>query len=205
MFPDSAERAEINAPFILNIPDAIVELYRHAFSKSEADRLFKILLANTNWAQEKIKYYGKLMDIPRLTAWYGDAGRSYVYSGIKANPMPWTPELREIKNRIEEISDCTFNCVLLNQYRDGRDSVSWHADDEKELGENPIVGSVTFGEERDFHFKHRRELDLKSKITLEHGSFLLMAGATQHNWLHQIPKSSRQLGPRINLTFRTIR
>jgi alkylated DNA repair dioxygenase AlkB len=142
-------------------------------------------------------------DLPRLTAWYGDPAKTYVYSGITVRSLEWIAPLLEIKRRIEGVSDYSFNSVLLNRYRNGSDSVSWHADDEPELGQNPLIGSVSFGEARSFQMKHKF-LDEKRKIILEHGSYLLMKGSTQHYWLHQIPKSKRALGERINLTFRDI-
>lgn len=204
MFARDEREALTDSPVTLPMQNAIVDFYPHAFSKAEADAFLTTLTASVQWSQEKIKYYGKLLDIPRLTAWYGDAGKSYVYSGIRANAIPWTPELLKIKDRVEDLSGCIFNCVLLNLYRNERDSVAWHSDDESELGTNPVVGSVSFGATRSFQFKNKQDPDLRNKVDLSHGSFLLMAGATQHNWLHQIPKTTKPAGPRINLTFRKI-
>ena len=127
-----------------------------------------------------------------------------MYSGITVEPKPWTPILSEIKTRVEEVSNVTFNSVLLNYYRNERDSVSWHSDDEPELGENPIIGSVSFGDVRTFQLRHKTDKSLKISKELPDGSYLLMAGSTQHHWEHQIPKRTRQIGPRINLTFRVI-
>lgn len=189
---------------VLVMPDADVRFYRSLFSQEDSDRLFNELHQHSNWQQEHIKLYGKLMPIPRLTAWYGDVGKSYTYSKVKMTPNPWTPSLLEIKSKIEAISSTTFNSALLNLYRDGRDSVAWHSDDEPELGENPSIGSVSFGAARRFMFKHRQQKELKQEVELAHGSFLLMQGSTQHFWLHQVPKTTKPLQPRVNLTFRVI-
>ena len=151
-----------------------------------------------------MKMYGKVIDLPRKMAWYGDRDRSYTFSGIHFDPEPWTPTLLKIKKRIEEVSDVEFNSVLLNLYRHGQDGISWHTDAEAELGENPVIGSVSFGETRRFMFRHKHNKDLKAEAELTHGSLLLMASETQHFWQHQVPKTTRTLKPRINLTFRTI-
>src|SRR5205085_1550841 len=141
--------------------------------------------------------------LPRLTAWYGDAGKSYTYSHIAMKSEPWTPILLYIKNRIEEVVEVSFNSVLLNLYRSGKDSVSWHQDNERELGENPVIGSVSFGGIRRFQFRHRLKKDIgKVDLNLTPGSLLIMKGTTQQCWQHQIPKTSKPVLPRINLTFR---
>lgn len=134
----------------------------------------------------------------------GDVGKSYTFSGIQLNPESWTPTLLKIKARVEAIANVSFNSVLLNLYRDGNDGISWHSDAEPELGQNPIIASVSFGELRRFLFKHKYQKDLKEEIALTHGSFLLMSGTTQHFWQHQIPKTKKKVNSRINLTFRTI-
>jgi len=148
--------------------------------------------------------YGKEVNLPRKTAWYGDSNKSYTFSGIHLEPEPWTPTLLQVKERIEEVAEVEFNSVLLNLYRSGSDGISWHTDAERELGENPVIGSVSFGETRRFIFRHRYDKEVKSEVDLTHGSFLLMAGETQHFWQHQIPKTSRKIEARINLTFRVI-
>ena len=187
----------------ISMPDADVVHFPGLFSLSEADLLFTQLKREVAWQQEKIKFYGQVHDLPRLTAWYGDPSKTYIYSGITVHSLKWIPPILEIKRRIESMSDQSFNSVLLNLYRNGSDSVSWHADDEPGLGQNPSIGSVSFGEARPFQMKHK-SLSEKRKIILDHGSYLLMQGTTQHYWLHQIPKSKRPLGERINLTFRNI-
>lgn len=188
----------------LQLPDAKVIFYPKFFSCEESDALFTELQNNINWKQEQIKFYGKMIDLPRLTAWYGDKGKSYTYSGITVEPEEWIQTLLKIKSEIEPVSGVRFNSVLLNLYRGGRDSVSWHSDDEPELGQNPVIGSVSFGETRSFQFKHKHKSELREEIDLTHGSFLLMQGPTQHFWQHQVPKTTKSIGPRINLTFRVI-
>lgn len=188
----------------LSMPDAKITFYEHFFSQKESDRLFSDLHSGISWRQDKMNLYGKEVNLPRQTAWYGDAGRSYTFSGIHLNPKPWTKTLLSIKEKIESVADVTFNSVLLNLYRHGQDSISWHTDAERELGENPIIGSVSFGGSRRFMFRHRYDKAEKAEIALTHGSFLLMAGETQHFWQHQIPKTTKHVEPRINLTFRTI-
>jgi alkylated DNA repair dioxygenase AlkB len=189
---------------VLSMPNAEVTFYQNFFDLQESDEFLQTLRDEINWRQDKIKLYGKDIDLPRKTAWYGDLDKSYTFSGIHLNPEHWTPTLLQVKERIEEIAGVQFNSVLLNLYRHGNDGISWHTDAEPELGENPVIGSVSFGGTRRFMFRHRQDQDLKAEVELTHGSFLLMAGETQHFWQHQIPKTSRKVEPRINLTFRVI-
>ena len=188
----------------LDMVDAEVTYYPHFFNLTEADALFQSLLKNTIWQQDDITVYGKSYKQPRLTALYGNNGKSYTYSNITMQPHPFTKELQLIKSKIEATANSEFSTCLLNLYRDGSDSNGWHADDEKELGINPVIASLSFGAERIFHFKHKSNKELKEKLILQHGSLLLMKGATQHHWLHQIPKTKKKIGKRINLTFRFI-
>ena len=192
------------SPIDLPMQDARVSYFPALFAEPECNTLFDLLRNSIAWRQDDIKMFGKMIPQPRLTAWYGDAGKSYTYSGITMQPLPWTDVLRTIKARIEPLSGVEYNSVLLNYYRNGSDSMSWHADDEPELGRNPVIGSVSFGASRVFHFKHKTAADQRQKLVLQHGSFLLMAGETQHFWLHQIPKTSQPIQARINLTFRCI-
>ena len=189
----------------LNLPDAEVIYMPHFFNNKEADEWYKFLLENIPWQQDAIKIYGKSHLQPRLTAFFGSENLNYSYSNLKMKAHLWTPELLDLKSRVENISGCTFNSVLLNLYRNGKDSNGWHADNEKELGQNPIIASLTLGSERFFHLKHNNFPDIKSKIKLENGSLLLMKGSTQHFYKHQIPKTQQVISPRINLTFRTIK
>ena len=191
-------------PIIFNLPDAEIIYYPHFFDKKEADIVFDQLTSDIPWQQDDIRVFGKTHPQPRLTALFGNEGKSYSYSNIKMQPHPWNPLLQKIKSRVESVSGTNFTTVLLNLYRDGKDSNGWHADNEKELGINPIIASISFGTERIFQLKHNTISNLKQNILLEHGSLLLMKGTTQHLWKHQIPKTSKKIGSRINLTFRVI-
>jgi alkylated DNA repair dioxygenase AlkB len=148
--------------------------------------------------------YGRKVNFPRLTAWYGDTDRPYSFSGITLQPKGWLPALLEIKEKLETAAATSFNSVLLNLYRDGNDSISWHTDAEPELGINPIIGSVNFGQPRIFQLRHR-ETKEKVEIELAHGSALIMRGELQHYWQHQVPKTTKSMKERINLTFRCIK
>ena len=170
-----------------------------------ADALLRQLIAEIPWRQENILVWGKLYSQPRLVAWYGDRGSDYTYSGIKLTPRPWTDLLRDIKKRVETVSATAFNSVLLNYYRDNRDSMGFHSDDEPELGVRPTIASLSLGEERTFVLKHKvNKLSKPVRLRLASGSLLLMKGETQRYWKHGIAKESRPCGPRINLTFRRI-
>jgi alkylated DNA repair dioxygenase AlkB len=169
------------------------------FTAAEADVLFNTLLRDTAWKQELS--HGR--PFPRLTAWYADVGVDYRYSGVTHVGAGWTPTLSDVKNRIEIASAAVFNSVLLNRYRSGKDSIGMHADDEPELGVNPVIASVSLGSVRTFILKHRKSGE-KRTIPLAHGSLLVMAGACQHHWLHGVPKTTVEVGERINLTFRRI-
>ncbi|MDP5101232.1 MAG: alpha-ketoglutarate-dependent dioxygenase AlkB [Nonlabens sp.] len=194
LFPDNS----------LDIPDAAVQYDGGFFAFAKANSFYTALLEETPWKQNKITLFGKTYDEPRLTQLYGDAGISYGYSGISYEALPWTPTLQEIKNKVETKAGTSFNICLVNRYRDGQDSNGWHADDEAELGENPVIASVSFGEERFFHLKHNTNPAWRYKFILEHGSLLVMAGNTQHTYKHQIAKTKKAIGERINLTFRKV-
>jgi len=174
------------------------------FTKSESDILFQSLREKILWRQESMSIYGKKVAFPRLTAWYGNDDKPYSFSGITLNPIPWIKEIIEIKNRIEPKANVLFNSVLLNLYRDGKDSISWHTDAEPELGINPVIASVNFGATRKFQLRHLKTKE-KLEIELTHGSLLIMQGELQHYWQHQVPKTNKAIGERINLTFRFIR
>jgi len=192
-------------PIALHLPDAEIIYFPDFFDKKEANAIFAELLAKTPWQQDEITVYGKKHLQPRMTALYGNEGKSYSYSNIKMQPNHWTLLLQKMKFYVESVSSTNFTTVLLNYYRDGNDSIGWHADNEKELGTNPVIASVSFGAERTFQLKHNSDKNQKKNIVLEHGSLLLLKGPTQHFWKHQIPKTSKPMGPRINLTFRTIK
>ncbi|MFC6102882.1 alpha-ketoglutarate-dependent dioxygenase AlkB family protein [Olivibacter domesticus] len=184
--------------------DGEVLLYTDFFSKKDSDKLMFSLTKDIRWKQEPVTIMGKKIMQPRLTAWYGDEGKAYTYTGITMHPFSWTEDLIFIKEKIEKFSGYKFNSALLNFYRNGSDSVGWHRDNEKSLGTNPVIGSVSFGADRYFHFKHFKDQKLKRKILLTHGSLLLMKGSTQHWWLHSIQKEATVASSRINITFRTI-
>ena len=175
-------------------------LYDPGFcSTDEADALFAWLRGELPWKQEKIRG----VPVPRLNAWFSDDGLKYAYSGISHIGTGWLPELEEIKSAVEGASGTTFNSLLLNLYRDGKDSIGFHTDAEPELGENPVVATVSFGAVREFVIKHK---ETKEKLTyrLGHGSLLVMGGTSQHHWLHGLPKTDAEVGERISLTFRRI-
>lgn len=172
--------------------------------KLESDSFFCQIRDNSSWKQESMNMYGRRVNFPRLTAWYGDSDKPYSFSGITLKPLPWTHELLDIKNRVELISGVKFNSVLLNFYRNGGDYISWHTDAEKELGINPVIASVNFGATRRFQLKHIKSEE-KVEIKLTHGSLLIMQGELQHFWKHQIVKTKKPTEERINLTFRFIK
>jgi hypothetical protein len=175
------------------------------FSLEESKQFFRSLKEEIKWRHEPIVLFGKKIMQPRLTAWYGDDNKVIRYSGIKMQPLPWTPVLIEIKTKVESFSGVAFNSVLLNQYRNESDSMGWHRDNEKELGTDPVIASVSFGATRTFHFRHVDDPKLKKIIPLNDGSCLIMRGSTQHFWYHRLPKLTKPINPRINLTFRIIK
>ena len=179
-------------------------LYPQFFAVGESDDYLAQLTNRINWKQEPIKMFGKQIMQPRLTALYGDVEKKYSYSGITMQPMQWIEPLLKIKEQIEPIAAVHFTTALLNFYRNGSDSMGWHRDNEKELGRNPVIGSVSFGVARKFQFRNYTDKKQVKNIELTHGSFLLMQGETQHHWEHQLPKTSQTILPRINITFRVI-
>lgn len=192
-------------PVPLQLPDADILFYPDFLNEQDSASLLTELTETIAWRQDWITIYGRSLPQPRLTAWYGDPGKSYTYSGITMTPTPWIPALLALKAKVDAASGSVFNSVLLNLYRDGNDSMGWHRDDEPELGQNPVIGSVSLGGTRRFMLRHRFEKGLKHQLELTSGSLLLMQGTTQHYWQHQVPKTRRPVAPRINLTFRVIR
>lgn len=194
-------------PKILTLPlqDATIEYHPQFFGMDEANAIFDELYHNTQWIEEDIRVYGKVYKQPRLTAFFANNDKSYGYSNISMQPQPFSPLLNTLKTKVEMACETQFSSCLLNLYRDGQDSNGWHADDEKELGLNPVIASLSFGEERFFHLKHKKIKTLKHKLSLQNGSLLLMKNETQHHWLHQIPKTKKPIGKRINLTFRLVK
>lgn len=188
----------------INLPDANIRLFPHFLNPDMAAQLFQVFSNNVPWRHDPIKVFGKTYMQPRLTSLHGTTNLGYGYANIRMQAQPMMPELNDILQRIAKIDNNDFNIVLLNLYRDGNDSNGWHADNEKELGQNPVIASVSLGAPRLFKLKHRYDKNLKHQLLLESGSLLLMSGATQHHWLHQVPKTKKQVGPRINLTFRKV-
>lgn len=188
----------------LELDDADVRLLPDALAGPEASELFRELRSGIDWLQEEVVIFGRRRRVPRLVAWHGDAGARYTYSGTLHEPLPWSPSLARIRSRVQQLSGWRFNAVLLNLYRDGRDGMGWHADDEPELGPEPAIASLSLGAQRRFCLRHRRRKGLRADIVLPHGSLLLMSGATQRHWLHALPKTALPTGERINLTFRSV-
>lgn len=183
--------------------DGELYLIKQFYRSPESDQLFAALETGLAWQEEDIFIFGKWVKVPRLMCWYGDPGAYYQYSGVNHQPRPWTPELQSVRARIEQQCQCAFNSVLANLYRYGNDSMGCHADDEKELGLNPVIASLSLGDERLFKLHHKKRKDTLD-IILGHGDLLVMAGSLQHHWLHSVPKTKKIKTPRINLTFRKI-
>ena len=196
---------DISETIQLKLPDAEIDYIPAFYNFYESRKLFDAIYNHTNWVEEDIRVYGKVYKQPRLTAFYANNNKAYGYSNISMSPQPFNPTLNAIKSKIEKATQLTFSSCLLNLYRDGQDSNGWHSDDEKELGENPVIASVSLGAERLFHLKHKKVKTLKHKLILNNGSLLVMKGETQHHWLHQIPKTKKIIDKRINLTFRLIK
>ena len=192
---------DFGAEFIYNKNNAEIYYKNCFFNKAEADDLFEKILNLTPWNKNHITLFGKKHAIPRLESWHGDY--SYTYSGIKHEAKIWTPELAFVKKRIEQSVNIQFNSVLANLYRDGSDSNGWHSDNEKELGENPIIASLSLGANRKFKMRNNQNGE-NIDLYLANGSLLIMAGLTQAYWKHTIPKTRENVSPRINLTYRVV-
>lgn len=189
----------------LAIPGADVRLLRRLALAAAPEEVLARLVEETPWRSETIEMWGRTVPQPRLLAWYGDAGASYTYSGRRFDPLPWTDLLADLRRRVEAATSTTFNSVLVNYYRDHRDSVAMHSDDERELGPRPVIASLSLGETRTLVFRSRFDRSLKNRrLPLESGSLLLMQGDTQRLWQHAVPKQTRPCGPRLNLTFRRV-
>lgn len=188
----------------LNLPDSDIIYYRNFLEIEAADAYFATLMKDLDWQQYSIKIFGKIIPQPRLTALYAKAEVPYTYSGLTLFPKKFTSELLELEKELKQYTPVHFTHCLANLYRDGKDSMGLHADDEKNLGKDPVIASVSLGASRKFKLKHRNNKDQKFEINLEHGSLLLMMGSTQHYWKHELPKTKPETGPRINLTFRKI-
>lgn len=187
----------------LGMPDATVRLHPRWLSASQSEQYITTLIDELNWQQRPITLFGKTHQIPRLESWYGDPQAVYRYSKTTYYPHPWHPVLLSLRQRLAQFCQAEFNSVLANYYRDGQDSMGWHSDDEPELGDRPVIASVSLGAPRAFHFRHKQTRSTH-KVELTSGSLLVMSGDTQRNWQHAIHKSRRPLKPRVNLTFRLV-
>ncbi|MFA6986599.1 MAG: alpha-ketoglutarate-dependent dioxygenase AlkB [Arenimonas sp.] len=186
------------------LPGASLQLDRHWLPAAQADALFDSLRSTIDWEVHRIRLFGRMVDSPRMSSWIGDADASYVYSGVCFQPRPWPPALLPVRDRLGAIAGVRFNSVLANLYRDGRDAMGWHSDDERELGPQPVIASISLGASRRFILKHRRQPEGKLVLELPHGSLLLMRGDTQRNYRHALPRTRTVPGARINLTFRQV-
>jgi alkylated DNA repair dioxygenase AlkB len=184
--------------------DGELYLIENFILPEETKQIYEQLLKEISWKQYQIRMFGKMIDQPRLTAWYGHKNIAYSYSGLNLQATPFTPLLDKLRIQIEENFQTSFNSVLLNLYRNEKDSMGWHADDEKELGNAPVIASLSFGSTRKFLLKHKQDKVLKLALDLTPGSLVIMKGSMQNHWLHAIPKSSKICNARINLTYRAI-
>ena len=188
----------------IDLPGAQLTLIPAWLERAAADRCFEALCQEIEYSQHRVRLFGREHLSPRLSAWVGDAGAVYRYSGVRHEPLPWTAGLLGLRNRLRDSIGPDFDSVLVNRYRDGNDSMGWHSDDESELGPEPLIASLSLGATRIFRFKSRSKIGPSLALELAHGSLLLMAGATQQNYRHALPKTRKAVGERINLTFRRI-
>lgn len=190
---------------LLDIEDGVFEYWPGFLDPEEASSYFAALQSRIDWHTPRVFVYGRWIDSPRQSAWYGDRGAVYRYSGTINEPIPWLPELKALRERLNDFCKNQFNSMLANHYRSGNDSMGWHSDDEKELGPEPVIASISLGGVRRFLLRHRRRKDLPThEIMLENGSLLVMRASSQGAWRHSIPKTRRAVAPRINLTYRHI-
>ncbi len=189
----------------VTLHDADVRYQPAWLTQSTADSMLRDLLGEIPWSQHRVRIFGRDLPSPRLSAWIGDPGASYTYSRVRHEPLPWTPTLTLLRRQLQAQSGIDFNSVLANRYRDGRDSMGWHADDESELGPDPVIASISLGATRQMRFRSRAA-DAQGSIALalEHGSLLWMAGGTQRHYQHAISKTRASVGERVNLTFRVL-
>ena len=197
----SPESSRLSA---LDLPGADLRYAARAWSRAEADALYVALRDEIPWAPHVLHIFGREVPTPRLSCWIGDADAVYVYSGARFTPLAWTPTVARLRDALRERHGLVFNSVLANLYRDGRDTVGWHSDDEPELGAEPVIASASFGAPRTFRLRSRRTREAALSVELAHGSLLVMAGATQRLYQHALPRRAGVASPRINLTFRRI-
>jgi len=200
----SAASRLVGAPAVA-LPGADVEYVPDFLDPKAADRLLGRLRDEIAWSQHRVRVFGREHPCPRLSAWYGDAGATYRYSGQTLEPLVWTRALGDLRRRVEDHCGERFDGVLLNLYRDGRDGMGWHSDDERELGADPTIASVSLGAVRRFQLRHRTRKEVATETwPLAHGSLFVMRGTTQRHWRHAVPKTKRAVGARINLSFRRV-
>jgi len=185
------------------LPDADVRLAQFCDTRA-AQRWFEQLHTEVPWERHRLKLFGREIDAPRLSCWIGDRDAVYTYSGTRFVPHAWTPACAQLRSRVNALCSERYNSVLCNLYRSGLDSMGWHSDNEPELGPRPTIASLSFGASRRFRLRHRRDPTLRLELELPSGSLLLMAGATQENYRHDLPKTARKVDARINLTFRAV-
>ncbi len=186
------------------IEDGFLWTRDHLLPTEMASELLRSLIDNTKWIQPIVQFGSRTVPSPRLAAWHGDPGAVYTYSGYRNSPAPWTEALQEVRAVLKIATHFEFNSVLLNYYRDGNDSMGWHRDNEKELGPEPVIASVSLGEARRFRMQHMKNKQQRWETELGHGSTLIMAGKTQKFWRHCVPKSKLCKAARINMTFRQV-
>lgn len=199
---DDFEDGSRDGPF--DGPGLDVELVRGALHPEEADDAFARLRAEVPWRQEHLRMFGELVAVPRHEAWVADEGLDYTYSGIAHVAQPWSPLLAGLRDRMGGLAGTRFNSVLCNLYRDGSDGVDWHADDEVEFGRFPVIASLSLGATRRFDLRRVDDPSVRIDLELHHGDVLVMRGTTQQLWRHRVPRTTRRVGERINLTFRTV-
>ena len=186
------------------LPDADVRFDPDWLPTADADALFTVLRGDIAWEVHRIRLFGRLVDSPRLSCWIGDPEATYVYSGARFEPRPWPAALLSVRERLARETGVDFNSVLANCYRDGRDYMGWHSDNERALGQRPVIASLSLGQARRFVFRDRSAKGAKHELLLPNGALLLMAGDTQSLYQHALPATAKPVGPRINLTFRRI-
>ena len=186
------------------LPGADLRFAPDWLTTAEADALLASLREEIRWEIHRIRLFGREADSPRLSCWIGDEGAAYTYSGTHFQPYPWPASLLPVRQRLADELDSAFNSVLANRYREGRDYMGWHSDNESVLGPRPLIASLSLGATRRFVLKHREESSRKLELELPHGSLLVMGGDTQRNYKHALPRTARPVGERINLTFRRI-
>lgn len=185
-------------------PGLDLTLVRGALALDAADSAFATLRSEVRWRQDHLRMFGRTIPVPRLESWVADEGLDYTYSGVHHDPDPWFTALADLRDLSGRLSETTFNSVLCNLYRDGNDGVDWHADDEPEFGPMPVIASLSLGATRRFDLRRVDDHSTKIELELHHGDLVIMRGTTQALWRHRVPKTRRDVGERINLTFRTV-